>query len=430
MSDNSYLNQSTPPENSRGNVPQMPGQSSPVPPEPSFTPPPTPAPGSFNTGSWTLTPEDSTGKPESLPNPLPSGYPAAAAPQASAPNFGTSSTNSFNGTYTANSTGFDPYGLNYQQVQPGIIPLRPLKLGDIYNGAFSAIRQAPSVMFGLVLALWAGLGALMGVLLYFLAPDLNSYLANDFNFDGTEATMDSFLEFTESTMLIGLITGLLQLFVVFMTLGVCVAGLGPLVLGRRPSVANAWQTLKSHLWGIIGYSLLLILGSALLLGLGLLPLGGFFLINIKDFGASLGLLGLTFLTLIAVAVFSTWIYVKLVFAIPTAIMEDIGIVPALKRSWTLTKGSFWKIFGVVLLTSLIVSFLANGLNTVIGLILSAVLLINQNVTIVMTISAFLGTIITGLTMPFYGAVLGLLYIDTRMRREGLAVSLLQAVQQG
>ena len=167
-----------------------------------------------------------------------------------------------------------------------------------------------------------------------------------------------------------------------------------------------------------------------MLGLGLLPLGGFFLINIKDFGASLGLLGLTFLTLIAVAVFSTWIYVKLVFAIPTAIMEDIGIVPALKRSWTLTKGSFWKIFGVVLLTSLIVSFLANGLNTVIGLILSAVLLINQNVTIVMTLSAFLGTIITGLTMPFYGAVLGLLYIDTRMRREGLAVSLLQAVQQG
>lgn len=429
MSDNSYSSQGTPPGSNPGETSQAPSQSSPVPQQPPFTPSPATAPGSFDAGSWTLTPEDSTSQSQSFPNPLVTPYPTAAAPQTSAPNFGTSGTNSFNGTNPANNTGFDPYGLNYQQVQPGIIPLRPLSLGDIYNGAFSAIRQAPAVMFGLVLALWAGLGGLMGALLYFLAPDLNSYLANDFNFDGTEATMDSFLEFTESTILMSVIAGLLQLFVVFMTLGVCVAGLGPLVLGRRPSVADAWQTLKGHLWGIISYSLLLILGSALFLGLGLLPLGGFFLINIKDVGASLGLLGLTFLTLAAVAVLSTWIYVKLVFAIPTAIMEDIGIIPALKRSWRLTKGSFWKIFGVILLTSLIVSFLANGLNTVIGFIFSAVLLVNQNLTIIMTLSAFLGTIITGLTMPFYGAVLGLLYIDTRMRREGLAVSLLQATQQ-
>lgn len=430
MSDNTYSPQDTPPASNSGETAPAPGQVSPMSPESSFTPPTPPVPGSFQTGSWTLTPEDSTSKPPSFSNPLPTPDPAAAAPQTSAPNFGTSGTNSYNGTNTANSTGFDPYGLNYQQVQPGIIPLRPLTLGDIYNGAFSAIRQAPAVMFGLVLALWAVLGGLMGTLFYFFTPDINSYLTNDFNLDSTEATMDGLLEFTESTILMSVIAGLLQMFIVFMTLGICVAGLGPLVLGRRPSVADAWQTLKGHVWGIIGYSLLLILGSALLLGLGLLPLGGFFLINIKDIGASLGLLGLTFLALLAMAVLSTWIYVKLVFAIPTAVMEDIGIIPALKRSWRLTKGSFWKILGVILLTSLIVSFLTYGMNAVISLIISAATMVSQNFSVMMTISAFLGTIITGLVMPFYGAVLGLLYIDTRMRREGLAVSLLQAAQQG
>ena len=430
MSDNTYSPQDTPPASNSGETAPAPGRVSPMSPESSFVPPTPPAPGSFQTGSWTLTPEDSTNKPPSFSNPLPTPDPAAAAPQTSAPNFGTSGTNSYNGTNTANSTGFDPYGLNYQQVQPGIIPLRPLTLGDIYNGAFSAIRQAPAVMFGLVLALWAVLGGLMGTLFYFFTPDINSYLTNDFNLDSTEATMDGLLDFTESTILMSVIAGLLQMFIVFMTLGICVAGLGPLVLGRRPSVADAWQTLKGHVWGIIGYSLLLILGSALLLGLGLLPLGGFFLINIKDIGASLGLLGLTFLALLAMAVLSTWIYVKLVFAIPTAVMEDIGIIPALKRSWRLTKGSFWKILGVILLTSLIVSFLTYGMNAVISLIISAATMVSQNFSVMMTISAFLGTIITGLVMPFYGAVLGLLYIDTRMRREGLAVSLLQAAQQG
>lgn len=430
MSDNSYSSQGTPPGSNPGETAPVPSQSSPVPQQPLFTPPTAAAPGSFNTGSWTLTPEDSTSKPQSFPNPLPTPYPAAATPQAPAPNFGTSGTNSFNGTYPANNTGFDPYGLNYQQVQPGIIPLRPLTLGDIYNGAFSAIRQAPSVMFGLVLALWAVLGGVMGALFYLLTPDINTYLSNDFNFDSTEASLDGLLEFTESTMLISVITSLLQMFVLFLTLGVCVAGLGPLVLGRRPSVADAWQTLKGHVWGIVGYSLLLILGSALLLGLGLLPLGGFFLINIKDVGASLGLLGLTFLTLAAVAVFSAWFYIKLAFTIPTAVMEDIGIIPALKRSWKLTKGSFWKIFGVILLTSLIVSFLTYGMNAVISLIISAAMMVSQNFSVMMSLSAILGTIITGLAMPFYGAVLGLLYVDTRMRREGLAVSLLQAAQRG
>lgn len=427
MSDNSCSSQNTPPGSNSGETAPAPGQVSPISPESSFVPPTPPTPGSFQTGSWTLTPEDSTSKPPSFPNPLPTPDPAAAAPQTSAPNFGTNSTNAMNST---NGAGFDPYGLNYQQVQPGIIPLRPLKLGDIYNGAFSAIRQAPAVMFGLVLALWAVLGGLTGALLHLLTPDLNTYMANDFNLDSTDAPMDGLLEFTESTMLIGVITSLLQMFIVFMTLGICVAGLGPLVLGRRPSVADVWQTLKGHVWGIVGYSLLLILGSVVLLGLGLLPLGGFFLINIKDVGASLGLLGLTFLTLIAVAVFSAWLYIKLVFAIPTAVMEDIGIIPALKRSWKLTKGSFWKIFGVILLTSLIVSFLANGLNVVISLIISASMMVSQNFSALMTLSAVLSTIITGLAMPFYGAVLGLLYIDTRMRREGLAVSLLQAAQQG
>ena len=66
----------------------------------------------------------------------------------------------------------------------------------------------------------------------------------------------------------------------------------------------------------------------------------------------------------------------------------------------------------------------------IGFILSAVVLVNQNFTIIMTLSAVLSSVITGLTMPFYGAVLGLLYIDTRIRREGLAVRLLQATQRG
>ena len=36
-----------------------------------------------------------------------------------------------------------------QALQPGIIPLRPLGMGEIYDGAFRAVRANPRVMFGL-----------------------------------------------------------------------------------------------------------------------------------------------------------------------------------------------------------------------------------------------------------------------------------------
>src|SRR5690625_3944619 len=43
--------------------------------------------------------------------------------------------------------------------QPGIIPLRPLTLGEIYDGAFRAVRTNPGVMFGLAAVI---VGAKMG----------------------------------------------------------------------------------------------------------------------------------------------------------------------------------------------------------------------------------------------------------------------------
>ena len=44
-----------------------------------------------------------------------------------------------------------PPGLSWrpQALQPGIIPLRPLGMGEIYDGAFRAVRANPRVMFGL-----------------------------------------------------------------------------------------------------------------------------------------------------------------------------------------------------------------------------------------------------------------------------------------
>src|SRR5690606_17838445 len=57
--------------------------------------------------------------------------------------------------------------------QPGIIPLRPLTLGEIYDGAFKAIRANPAVMFGLAAVVVAIVTFLQGALTWGAYEDLN-----------------------------------------------------------------------------------------------------------------------------------------------------------------------------------------------------------------------------------------------------------------
>lgn len=111
--------------------------------------------GQFDTGSW----QNPSATPSFQDSPTESGF---ASPQSAANNvagFASASNTppASNGLPSSGSQpGFDQYALNFQQVQPGIIPLRPLTLGDIYNGSFAALRQAPSVMFGLILGISGG----------------------------------------------------------------------------------------------------------------------------------------------------------------------------------------------------------------------------------------------------------------------------------
>lgn len=426
MSENSYPSPNQPQENGSQDFPQPNQDSAPFPHESQSSTSLGGAAGSFGSGSWTLQPE------ESSPSATNQDLPPVSAPFP--PQNGTFPPNNSNresiNTSGFDTSGFDPYGLNYQQVQPGIIPLRPLSLGDIYNGAFAALRQAPAVMFGLVLAIWAVLGVLTALFINFFFPDLNTFLLASNDTTNAEEMFDELLSFTESTMVVGLISAVLESFVVFLTIAICVAGIAPLVLGRRPTVADVWDSLKNHIGGIFLYALLLLVFSIMVIALGLVPLSGLFLGAISDLGFSLTLLFLTFITLTGAFIVSLWIYIKLVFAIPTAVIEDISMVKALRRSWSLTKGSFWKILGIIVLTYLIIAVVNGSLSTVVGLLTSGIAFFSEDLMLIVVISSVFSTIITGLIMPFFGAVLGLLYVDTRIRREGLAVNLLRATQQG
>src|SRR5699024_12700152 len=50
-----------------------------------------------------------------------------------------------------------------------------------------------------------------------------------------------------------------------------------------------------------------------------------------------------------------WVMIRIYFAMPIVVLERLGPGQALARSWRLTRGSWWRMFGIVLLTLVLVS---------------------------------------------------------------------------
>lgn len=125
-------------------------------------------------------------------------------------------------------------------------------------------------------------------------------------------------------------------------------------------------------------------------------------------------LGVTFLAILA------FLYVRFLFTSQTVMAEGKGPIEALGRSWNLTKGSFWRTFGIFLVVA-ILTFLVQ---LVPSSILTAVLLVPlaRGAEPDLVQQQLLSTVVTALTSvlttPFQLVAFTLMYFDLRIRKEG------------
>ena len=109
-------------------------------------------------------------------------------------------------------------------------------------------------------------------------------------------------------------------------------------------------------------------------------------------------------------------------------LEKLGVIAGLTRGWRLSRGSFWRLLGIYLLTSVIVGVVASIIVGPASMIATFVSLnpFSDPLALAITgVGSILGSV---LTTPFTAAVVALLYIDTRIRREGLDVELTRAAE--
>ncbi|WP_017593433.1 glycerophosphoryl diester phosphodiesterase membrane domain-containing protein [Nocardiopsis potens] len=314
--------------------------------------------------------------------------------------------------------------------RPGIVSLRPLLLGDILNGAFGYIRGNPKTVLGLAAMLSAVIALLPSFGMGSLLNDIDRFDAQV----ASGASPGDAFPFSGGTL--GLLAaGMLVQFVGAAVLsGVLATVIGMAVLGRRLGIREAFAAVAPRIGAVLGVAgLLALLGAAwMALAVGAL-FGGILIIAASPDSAPLGvgaiLLGWTVLGLLA-----AWIYVRTSLAMPVTVLERIGPGRALARSWRLTRGSWWRVFLILLLTTLITSMVAQVVTvpfSVVGAVAMVLLEGTALAAILYGASIFLGSVLGGaITAPFASGVTGLLYVDLRMRREGLDLRLQAAAQEG
>jgi type IV secretory pathway VirB2 component (pilin) len=118
-----------------------------------------------------------------------------------------------------------------------------------------------------------------------------------------------------------------------------------------------------------------------------------------------------------------WLAVAYAVSVPALLIEDARGTNALRRSFRLVRKRWWPTFGVLLLGFILI----NIVQATLSLPLLGLLLVggdDPNVVVFLVASTITGTIATVLTTPFLVAMLVVVYVDLRVRKEGLDLQLL------
>jgi hypothetical protein len=311
-----------------------------------------------------------------------------------------------------------------QVPKPGVIPLRPVAVGEILDGAFTSIRRNPKATLGIAAVVLTISGIITTVLELFLLSQLGLSTGSDQALTGAQ------LAGMLAVVIPSGLTALILAFIVQILLtGLLAAVVGRSVLGGRTTAGEAWRIARPRLPALL---LATLLAALALIG----PWAGLavVLILLGAAGAPGGpVIAVLLLGAIACVVVDVWFWTMFSMSAAAVVLERRGPAQALGRSWRLVRGSFWRVFGTLLLAALIVLVASSVLRlpfTVISAALasgSAPLAQAIQPSVASLVIGAVGGIVAGaITQPISADVTVLLYVDLRMRREGLDLALQNA----
>jgi hypothetical protein len=306
-------------------------------------------------------------------------------------------------------------------VKPGIIPLRPLTLSEIFNGAVGYIRANPRATLGLT-ALVVVLMQIISMVATFgpLASYGRITVARSNELSGGIA----------GAWLASMAAGLLVTWLGGMLLsGMLTVIVGRAVFGSPITIGETWAKIRGRLLPLLGLALLEAAVVAALFGLVVVIIA---LLAAVGGAVPAVLLGLP-LALVVIALL-VYLYTVVLFAPVLIVLERLPVMDAITRSFALVRNGFWRVLGIRALTFVVASVIGNAVSipfSIVGQVLLAggtpstgALLLS---TAIASVGSAIGQIITA---PFNAGVIVLLYTDRRMRAEAFDLVLQSGAASG
>ncbi|GAA1483091.1 hypothetical protein GCM10009624_35310 [Gordonia sinesedis] len=278
--------------------------------------------------------------------------------------------------------------------KPGLVPLRPLSVGDILQATFTAVFRRPLLYFGLA-AVVAAVGVILGALVVGLL-----YLIGE---------LDEVSSWVGS---VGAIVITLAMPPTLMVLnGIVAHPVTEDALGVPPTASGTWRFVRPVLVRLFGGTALLTFCYLLLLAPGIVVLA---------IGAgTVPVLPLAALAIAALLVPIAWFAVRSSVMLPALAVERLGVVAALGRSFALTRGMFWRFLAALIVLGLITAVVQQVLGGL-AILLPATGAVGD------AIGYLLTPVIALVTQPFIAVLHAVLYLDTRIRHEAYDVVLSEA----
>ncbi|MGW7252307.1 DUF7544 domain-containing protein [Streptomyces decoyicus] len=317
-----------------------------------------------------------------------------------------------------------------QAAKPGVIPLRPLAVGEILDGAVATMRAHWRTVLGisLIVAVLAQTAITVVTGIWFRGAGRDPSLAND----NVPPLRDTLHQMGNSLAASG-ITSAIGLLATLVVTGLLTMVVSRAVLGRSVTAGEAWRDARTQLPRLLGLLVLLPLLIMAIFAVGMAP--GLLLTATATGTLEVGLL-LTLLGGLAASVVSIWLGVRYSLASPALMLEKQGVIAAMRRSAKLVRGTWWRVLGVQLLAFLltgIVEFIIQIPATIIAFLIGGENLMDWangtgntagwSFLIVLGIGAVISSTIT---FPISAGVTALLYVDQRIRREALDLELARA----
>lgn len=309
-----------------------------------------------------------------------------------------------------------------------------MTLGVILGAAFRVLRRNPRPIVGISLVIHAILAIITLVTsAIFAARALGSY-ASDVGAGTINAS-------TISDLLVVYASGLISAAFTYggeaILEGIVTQEVARGTVGERLPLRALWSRSRGRILVLIGWAA----AEVGVLFLVVVILGGVIALLVSTGGAGVGfgiLIGVV--GVLAVLILGAWIGTRLSLVPSVLILERLTLGKAIRRSWGLVRGFFWRTFGIQLLTAVMIGIAGAIALTPFTIILGIIFGISHPTgqtaaggslvsitTASQMVTTIINALITTITAIVSTSVTALIYIDLRIRKEGLDLTLMRFV---